>query len=75
MHCRSRMAWSCRDSVPEEELSSEMGSGVIKHLSGYGEVVTNVSIPIKHDPGKRKFMREDGLQRDAVRPKTRPSGR
>jgi hypothetical protein len=39
---------------------------VIKDLSDYGEVVTDVSVAIKHDPGERKFIREDGLQRDAV---------
>lgn len=66
MHCRSQPARSYRDSAPEGALSSEGCSGAIKHLSGYGEVVTNVSIPIRHDPGERKFMRQDGLQREAV---------
>ncbi len=49
-----------------DALQGWLRSGVIKDLSNYGEVVTNVSIPVKHDPGERKFMREDGLQRDAV---------
>jgi hypothetical protein len=49
-----------------DALQAWLRSGVIEQLSGYGEVATNVSISIKHDPGERKFMREDGLQRDAV---------
>jgi hypothetical protein len=39
---------------------------VIKQLSDFGEVSTKVSISIKHAPGERKFMREDGLQREVV---------
>jgi hypothetical protein len=49
-----------------DALQGWLRSGVIKHLSDHGEVVANVSVAIKHDPGERKFMREDGLQRDAV---------
>jgi hypothetical protein len=49
-----------------DALQSWLHSGVIKDLSDYGEIVTNVSIPIRHDPGERKFMRQDGLQREAV---------
>jgi hypothetical protein len=49
-----------------DALQSWLRSGVIKDLSDYGEVVTNVSVAIKHDPEERKFMREDGLQREAV---------
>jgi hypothetical protein len=49
-----------------DALQDWLRSGVIKDLSNYGEVVTDVSVSIKHDPGERKFMREDGLQREAV---------
>jgi hypothetical protein len=49
-----------------DALQGWLRSGVIEDLSGYGEVVTNVSVAIKHDPEERKFMREDGLQREAV---------
>jgi hypothetical protein len=49
-----------------DALQDWLRSGVVKELSNYGEVVTNVSIAIKHDAGERKFMREDGLQREAV---------
>jgi len=49
-----------------DALQGWLRSGVIKELSDHGEVATNVSIQIKHDPGERKFMREDGLQREAV---------
>jgi len=49
-----------------DALQDWLRSGVITDLSDYGEVATNVSIQIKHDPGERKFMREDGLQREAI---------
>jgi len=49
-----------------DALQGWLRSGVIEDLSDYGEVVTNVSVAIKHDPEERKFMREDGLQREAV---------
>jgi len=49
-----------------DALQAWLHSGVIGALSGYGEVTTNISIAIKHDPGERKFMRQDGLQREAV---------
>lgn len=49
-----------------DALQGWLRSGVITALSDYGEVATNVSIQIKHDPGERKFLREDGLQREAV---------
>ncbi|WP_213740754.1 hypothetical protein [Bradyrhizobium sp. dw_411] len=49
-----------------DALQAWLNSGVIKALSQYGELTTNVSISIKHDPGERKFMRKDGLQREAV---------
>jgi hypothetical protein len=49
-----------------DALQDWLRSGVIKYLSDYGAVATNVSIQIKHDPGERKFMREDGLQREVV---------
>jgi hypothetical protein len=49
-----------------DALQGRLRSGVIEDLSDYGEVVTNVSVAIKHDPEERKFMREDGLQREAV---------
>jgi hypothetical protein len=49
-----------------DALQAWLHSGVIEALSGYGEVTTNISIAIKHDPGERKFMRQDGLQREAV---------
>jgi hypothetical protein len=49
-------------------LQSWLGSGVTTELSAYGEVSTTVSVPIKHSPGERKYLREDGLQRDAVHP-------
>lgn len=38
----------------------------VESLSAYGEVTATISLPIKHDPGERDFLRSDGLQRDAV---------
>jgi hypothetical protein len=29
-------------------------------------MATTISVPIKHDAGERKYLRPDGLQRDAV---------
>ena len=52
----------------DDALQRWLGSGVMTELSAYGEVSTTVSIPIKHSPGERKYLREDGLQRDAVHP-------
>jgi hypothetical protein len=49
-----------------DALQAWLRSGVIEALSEYGEVTTNVSISIRHDPGERKFMRQDGLQRETV---------
>jgi hypothetical protein len=49
-----------------DALRGWLHSGVIERLSDHGEVVTSVSVPIKHDRGERNFMREDGLQREAV---------
>jgi len=49
-----------------DALQDWLRSGVNRYLSEYGAVTTNASIQIKHDPGERKFMREDGLQREVV---------
>jgi hypothetical protein len=49
-----------------DALQGWLRSGVIKNLSDHGEVTTSVSVAIKHEPGERQYMREDGLQREAV---------
>jgi len=49
-----------------EALQDWLKSGVIDQLSAYGEISWTVSIPVRHDAGERKYLRVDGLQRDAV---------
>jgi hypothetical protein len=39
---------------------------VFKQLSVNGEVLSTISVHIKHDVDERKYLRPDGLQRDAV---------
>ena len=63
---RQHDIYCSRTSKPISTLQSWLRSGVIKDLSDYGPVVTNIKLAIKHDPEERKFMREDGLQREAV---------
>jgi len=50
----------------EVALQGWLNSDVIKQLSAYGEISSTISVPIKHDAGERKYLRPDGLQRDAV---------
>jgi hypothetical protein len=51
-----------------DQLQSWLKSDAVKQLSKEGEVSLTVSVPIKHDAGERKYLRPDGLQRDAVHP-------
>jgi hypothetical protein len=72
----TKLAWqeSYSDSNPNELITEEVvsfdvagleGSGLYE-LSAHGEISTTISLPIKHDAGERKYLRPDGLQRDAV---------
>ncbi|WP_141934508.1 hypothetical protein [Bradyrhizobium sp. UNPA324] len=47
-------------------LQGWLKSDAVRQLSAYGEVTSAVSISIKHDAGERKYLRPDGLQRDAT---------
>ena len=49
-----------------DDLQGWLKADAVKHLSAYGEISTTISVPIKHDAGERKYLRPDGLQRDAV---------
>jgi heme-degrading monooxygenase HmoA len=53
--------WDTNEALPDW-----LKSGVIDQLSAYGETTWALSIPIRHDPGERDYLRADGLQRDAV---------
>ena len=50
----------------EATLRSWLDSGIMAALSRVGEVSTAISVPIRHAAGERSYLREDGLQRDAV---------
>jgi heme-degrading monooxygenase HmoA len=50
----------------DDALQGWLKSDIIKQLSAYGEISSTISVPIKHDAGERKYLRPDGLQRDAV---------
>lgn len=50
----------------DESLQGWLKSEAVKQLSAHGEVSSTISVPIKHDAGERKYLRPDGLQRDAV---------
>jgi hypothetical protein len=50
----------------DEALQGWLKSDGAKQLSAYGEVSWTVSVSIKHDAGERKYLRPDGLQRDAI---------
>jgi hypothetical protein len=54
------------DWATNEALQHWLKSGVIDQLSAYGETRWALSIPIRHDPGERDYLRADGPQRDAV---------
>ena len=49
-----------------DDLQAWLTADAVKDLSAYGEISTTISVPIKHDAGERKYLRPDGLQRDAV---------
>jgi hypothetical protein len=49
-----------------ESLQGWLKSDAVKQLSSYGEVSSTISVPIKHDVDERKYLRPDGMQRDAV---------
>jgi hypothetical protein len=53
--------WATNDA-----LQGWLRTDAVKQLSAYGEISTTISVPIKHDVGERKYLRPDGLQRDAV---------
>jgi heme-degrading monooxygenase HmoA len=53
--------WATHDALQNWLKSSD-----IEALAAYGEVASTISVPIKHDPGERDWLRPDGLQRDAV---------
>jgi hypothetical protein len=53
--------WATNDA-----LQGWLRADAAKHLATYGDVSTTISMPIKHDAGERKYLRPDGLQRDAV---------
>ncbi|HEX3571162.1 MAG TPA: hypothetical protein VHU44_10100 [Acidobacteriaceae bacterium] len=53
--------WETNDA-----LQGWLKADAVKQLSTYGEISTTISVPIKHDVGERKYLRADGLQRDAV---------
>jgi hypothetical protein len=53
--------WATNDA-----LQGWLKADVVKQLSAFGEISTTISLSIKHDADERKYLRPDGLQREAV---------